>query len=45
MTLEQKIKAALGEQVFTILALQSQLEESQKKIAELEAAQAAKPPE
>lgn len=34
--MEAKLKAALGEMTFTIIALQTQLEEARKRIAELE---------
>lgn len=40
MTMEAKIKEALGEQVFAILALQAQLEQKDAEIAELKKAAA-----
>lgn len=42
MTMEAKIKEALGEQVFAILALQAQVEQLQQENAELKKS-AAKP--
>lgn len=35
MTVEQKLKLALGEQHFNLIVLSSQLEEAQKQLAEL----------
>lgn len=39
MTAEQKIKFTLGEQVFNLIVLSSQLEDAQKQIAELQSKQ------
>ena len=36
MTIEQKLKAALGEQAFAILVLSNELEQARTRIAELE---------
>ena len=43
MTIEERLKIALGEMHFQLLVTASQLDEAKKKIAELEAAAASRP--